>query len=84
MAILPDSDRIGLWAEVMRVFSDAHETCTINKTDLRAALNAVDDWADSNAASYNSALPLPARTSLTARQKARLLMIVLRRRYEVS
>lgn len=84
MAVLPDNDRIKLWAEVMSLLSDAHETCTINKIDLRAALNAADDWADSNAASYNSALPLPARTSLTARQKAKLLMIVLRRRYEVS
>ena len=32
----------------------------------------------------NSAIPLPARTALTPRQKARLLALVLQRRYEVS
>lgn len=84
MAVLSDVDRASLWAEFMRLLSDTRETCAITKTDLRAALNAADAWADSNAAAYNAALPLPARTALTAQQKARLLLLVIRRRWEVS
>lgn len=53
----------------------------INRNDLRAAINAADDWADANAVSFNQALPQPARGSLTAAQKAMLLMIVIARRH---
>lgn len=60
------------------------ETITITKADLIAAVTAADVWLDNNAAAYNSAIPQPARGALTARQKARLLMAVIKRRYEVS
>lgn len=84
MAALPDQDRFAIWAETMRQMSDARETTGLSKADLRAAVDAADAWADANAASYNSALPQPARGALTAAQKARLLWFVMRRRYEVS
>jgi molybdopterin-guanine dinucleotide biosynthesis protein len=84
MAVLPDNDRLALWADLMREMSASGEAVSITKADLRAALNAADAWADSNAAAYNTAIPQPARNALTARQKARLLMYVMRRRYEVS
>lgn len=54
------------------------------RADLKAAIAAADSWADTNAASLNAALPLPARTALSARQKARLLRYVIQRRFEVS
>jgi hypothetical protein len=81
MAVLNDADRVSLrtaWAEANR------ETVGITKPELRAAIDAADDWANSNAASYNSALPLPARTTLTAAQKARILAYVVTRRFERS
>lgn len=81
MAVLPDPDRLSLWGQWMR---ENNEGISITKTALRAAVNAADDWAEANAAEYNAALPLPARTSLTAKQKARLLMFVIRRRFEIS
>lgn len=84
MAVLSDPDRAGLHAQIMHDLSVDHDSCAVTKADLRAALNAADDWANSNAASFNSALPLPARTALTAQQKARLLMAVIKRRFEVS
>lgn len=84
MAVLADSDRVAIWADIMRLMSDERESCSITKTDLRAALNAVDDWVDANAAAFNSAIPQPARSALSARQKARLLAYVVRRRFEVS
>jgi hypothetical protein len=84
MAVLSDNDRAVLWAEAMRLMSDAREPCGITKQDLRAALNAIDAWVDANAGAFNTAIPQPARSSLTTAQKARLLMIVVRRRFEVS
>lgn len=60
------------------------ESPAMVKADLQAAIAAADSWADANAASYNAALPQPARSALTTRQKARLLNYVIRRRYEVS
>jgi len=53
----------------------------ITKADLLAAVDAADQWASDNAASFNAALPLPARTVLTAPLKARLLAGVILARH---
>jgi len=84
VAVLSDADRQNEWAEYMRDISAAHESINLTKAQLRAAVDAADDWADANAASFNSALPVAARNNLTAQQKARLLNRVIRRRWEVS
>ncbi|HXV42414.1 MAG TPA: hypothetical protein VEC96_05090 [Anaerolineae bacterium] len=81
MAILSDAERKELWAEFMQL---NNESIGITKTDLRAALNAIDSWVDNNTASFNTAIPQPARSALSARQKAWLLMLVVERRFEVS
>lgn len=60
--------------------TDAALGNTFTKTDLAAAVGAVDDWADANAASYNAALPLPFRTTATAAQKSILLAYVAMKR----
>lgn len=80
MAVLSNAERAALWADVMR----QGESFALTKADLRAAVDAVDAWADANASSFNSAIPQPARGALTTRQKALLLMFVIRRRWEVS
>ena len=54
------------------------------KLDLRAAVFAVDDWIESNQGSFNAALPLPARTALSAKQKVELFLAVAKRRFEVT
>ena len=79
MAVLTNQDRFDLWAEYMR---DAAVGIigVMTKADLRAAVNAVDDWVSTNAAAFNSALPLPARTSLTQQQKTLLFCWVALRR----
>lgn len=85
MAVLPDGDRVALWADLMREISRVVEPLgALNKADLRAAVDAADAWADANASSFNTAIPQPARGVLTAKQKARLLMFVIRRRFEVA
>lgn len=81
MAVLNDTDRAEVNAELMREISADQQACGITKADLRAAINAADDWANANAAAYNTALPQPARGALTATQKARLLLHVVRKRW---
>jgi len=81
MAVLSESDRVSVWAEDMRDISNIREVCAINKIDLRAAVNATDDWVDANQAAFNAALPLAARNGLTTSQKARLLTYVVAKRF---
>lgn len=79
MAVLSDADRATIWAVVQRHWSDQRSSLgALTKADLRAAVNAADDWADANAAAYNTALPQPARGALTAQQKGDLLTLIIR------
>ena len=85
MAALPTNDRLRVWRGLMRFWSAALATlagCT--KADLQAAVNAADDWANTNAASYNSALPATFRTNATTAQKAVLLAVVVLARYDAA
>ena len=84
MAELSTGDRTAIHERVMREASAERAALTLTKADLRAAVDAVDGWIDANAASFNAALPQPARSALTARQKAQLFLAVARRRWEVS
>lgn len=84
MAVLSEGDRADEVAQLQRDLSAEREPCAVTKAALRAALDADDQWVDDNAASFNAAIPQPARGALTARQKARLLLRVVRRRFEVS
>lgn len=79
MAVLADADRVLVWAEVMRSIA-----CQgVIKPELRAAIDAIDNWVDSNATSFNAAIPQPARSALTTKQKAALLMYVVQKRFGV-
>ena len=85
MAVLPQADRDAVYAAfVADLHTAAGETIAVVRADLKAAIAAVDSWADANAASLNAAIPQPARAQLSARQKARILMAVVRRRFEVA
>lgn len=79
MAVLADQDRVDLWADFMR--DNTEPWGALTKADLRAAVNALDDYFSANAATLNAALPQPARAALSVTQKARLLMFVVTRRY---
>ena len=82
MAILSDPDRVDVWADFMRHCSAERSPLELTKADLRAAVDAGDAWVEVNKAAFNAALPLPARTALTAVQKAKLLVWTIRKRYE--
>ena len=79
MAVLTEQQRREAWAEMMRLGG-----ISIPKEDLRSAFNALDDWFEFNAATLNSVIPQPARSSLTLQQKALLLSLVIRKRYDVG
>lgn len=81
MAVLSDNDRRVTWADAMR---RADCPGNLTKADLRAAVDAIDSWIDSNAVSFNTAIPQPARGALSAKQKAALMMLVISKRFEVT
>lgn len=80
MAALADQDRFDLWADYMRDRA-VGALGALSKVDLRAAVNAVDDFFSANAATINAAIPQPARGALTTSQKALLLQYVISKRY---
>jgi hypothetical protein len=79
MAVLDETNRARVCAQVMRE-AELGTLTGMTKADLRAAVDAVDSWIDTNASSYNSALPQPARGALTLQQKTLLLCWVAMRR----
>ena len=79
MAVLTDAARAETHGRFMR-----EETATfaaVTKADLRAAVNALDDFMEANASAINAPIPQPARAALTAAQKARLLALVVLKRW---
>ena len=78
MAVLSDPDRQEVTAKYM---TDNTDVFTLTKADIRAAVNALDDFFNANAAAINATLPLPARTALSQAQKAHLLTLVIAQRY---
>lgn len=77
MAVLSDTDRFRTSAQFIRA---ALGSTSLLKADILAAVNATDSWIDSNQASYNSALPVPFRTTATLIQKTLLFCYVAMRR----
>lgn len=78
MAVLGDAQRAQVWAQIMQAISSNREGLPILKADLRAAVDACDQWVSDNSASYNSALPAAFRTNATPDQKTRLLEGVIK------
>jgi hypothetical protein len=83
MAVLSDTERQNAWRFLMDRMSGDREPQPLDKAQLRAAIDAADSWIDSNAAAFNLVLPLAVRQSLSARQKAMVLMYVVARRFDI-
>lgn len=85
MAQLSDTDRARVWRGLMRWWSNLREAlAALTKQQLRDAVNATDTWIDDNQASYNAALPEPARNALTTSQKTLLFCAVALARVSIS
>ena len=85
MANLTEADRLRIWRGLMRFWSSLQELVAgFVKADLKAAVDAADAWVDSNAASYNAALPNPFRSAATSSQKSLLLVAVILMRFNLE
>jgi hypothetical protein len=71
------TNRLRTWAQLMR---NLPGNLAVTKQDLRAAVDATDDWIEANQTSFNTALPQPFRGSATLAQKTFLFCYVAMRR----
>lgn len=85
MAVLSDADRRLVSEDFCRFPTNVGGTASgLLKANVKAAIDAADQWVEDNSTSFNNALPQPARGALSAKQKAALLVWVVRRRFEVA
>lgn len=78
MANLSDADRITVWRKLM---AQAECPGSVLKADFRAAVNDLDAFLETNAATINNALPQPYRGAASTEQKAALLAAVALKRW---
>ncbi len=82
MTALTSEQRRKLWRLFM---ARGHCPSSIRKQDLRAAIDALDDFIDTTgAAAINAALPQPFRGAATPEQKALVLAYLALERAGVS
>ena len=82
MAALSDTDRQSCYSAFIQEIGALREPFNgVTKAQLRAAVDALDDFLVTNATAINSAIPAAARSSLTVAQKARLLRWVVYYRF---
>jgi hypothetical protein len=78
MAVITDAQRQKCARRTIReIYEFAFQTANLTYADIKAAADASDDWADTNASAYNTALPVPFRTTATLQQKTVLLAVVI-------
>lgn len=83
MANLSAAKQFEVLSEFGKDISARRQPFSLARPILSAAITAIDQWIEDNAASFNQALPPLARTNLTANQKAQLFMAVAAKRFEV-
>lgn len=81
MAVLNNANRTAVRAAYGSDLSNRSEAFSLSRPELDAAIAAIDDWIEANAAAFNAALPAAARTKLTAGQKAELFARVALKRF---
>ena len=81
---LTTEQRQELFAKFQRHQSSSRTLMNVSKVDLKNAVDAIDDWMDDNATSFNNAIPIPARTTMSMKQKLRIFMSILKIRWEVE
>lgn len=81
MATLSEGARQEIWRKLMKQWSKDRTPTSLLAVEVKAAVDAVDQWIDDNAVSYNNALPAAARAAMSAGEKARLLSMVALARF---
>jgi hypothetical protein len=79
MPTLPDQTRQQIWAEFMKTVPGHIGDCT--KTDIRAAVDGLDDWITNSAPTLDAGIPEPARSALSPHQKTKLFLLIVDARY---
>lgn len=81
MAVMDGEERRRVWAHLMRsIPAEIAPMPAVTKAELRAAVDACDEWITLNAAVFNAALPQPFRAEASAAQKTWLFAMVALRR----
>ena len=83
MATFTEAERLKARAAFNILNGNERNPISITKAELAAAVAALDSYFDANVTAINNSIPLPARTALSARQKALLVTAVIRKRYGV-
>lgn len=74
---LTTQERVAIWQRFQEL---GHCPGSISKTQLRAAIDDIDDFLDANGTSINNAFPQPFRGDATVAQKAFVVAIVAAKR----
>ena len=83
MATLSAADRKQIKDDMSRENSNLREDYQLTKADFQGLVDNIDKWIEDNTAAFNTQLPEPSKTVLTAKQKRRLFLAVAKRRWEV-
>ena len=81
---LLEPDRENVRHRMTKRLSSVWEPLGLTKPELKAAVDATDDYIAATQGDYNQALPEPARSTLTKQQKAELFTQVAGERYQVD
>jgi hypothetical protein len=84
MAVLSNADRQRVSTGLQRSGSVFGGVANVVKSDLIAAVNATDDWIDSNQTSYNTALPTAFKNNASTPQKTLLFCAVALARVSIA
>jgi hypothetical protein len=80
MAVLTSTDRERVRNFVMRLARAVVGSWGVTKTELRELIDDTDDWIDSNASAYNTAIRVGIRNKFTTPQKTLVFCYVAMRR----
>lgn len=81
MALLPEMISQKIWRGLMRFWSSSFLQTAFSKSELYAAVTAIDTFLDNNAVAINNAFPLAFRTDASVGQKAAIVAVVALARY---
>jgi hypothetical protein len=76
VALLTAEQRQAVWNKLAATLSRRRDAFPVTKADGKAVIAAVDQWQQDNQASFNSVIPLPARTVLTTKLKLEIFQMV--------
>lgn len=78
-APLSDAKRSKIWADIM---SEGGGFGTLNKYQLKAVIEAADNWIGSSTSSFNNSLPEPGKSQLDMKMKLKIFRMLIKIRWE--